>query len=749
MSNDPNDLNDFYSYMGGSDGGDNTSQPVGNVMPDSPVPGSTAQGPGPQVTLPSINDLYNPIHDAIAGITNPQPHNSSTTNSFAVNSGSSVSGFSDDAFARIDKAVKPGYAADLQNAHNEAVDMYSGIARDAATASAAGKSAALVTGEAEAAKADENAKQQAHIAEMEKQNAIDEQAGYAKGQLKVQGYMADYEKSLNELSTMSVNPGRAYSNLSGNAQAGVKLTAFITDFLGAKGIKSSGMDYINRGVDMDIQAQKDNINLQKDVVAGKQNLWQMQRAASESDYEADVRTKGMLLNAAKTQAQGILAGFDSPIARAKAAEVAAAFDEKLVDTRAKLTQLVDAREQWKVSQATELRKAELSAAATRYASNSGVRELQKRADLAKEAADGPQTLDDSVAVTDGDGNLLGRAHDATEARVIRDRVAQFSTFQQQLKEYSDLVAEVKSHYKGPGQKSFTTNDKAKLAVALKSLGYSYAIANNGSRPTDKDYDNAVAQFSEGGWTDSLLNDSNATATTLAKLGQLNRFNHDNVNSYVNTHIIPVTDPNILKNYKGGASAGSLQTYGDINVLMENYRNQPKPADDAVTQARGNIEITKGVEANKMIPIGKVGDLSGESTLVDAAMSLNLDNSGSAESRGSDTIRAPKWLKSFDDLYQAAKPGPGNHDADLAAKARATLQEYVKPPSDPRAAVGRPPEEQHKYDAAIYYLNKLDSDGKYYNRTKPGDSPELPGTQQSDPNDPYGIGGMPLTYVNGR
>ena len=584
MSNDPTSLEDFYSYTGGANG-----IPVANQgVPESPAP--DVSYPVPEPAASTDND----VHSAILG-THAFGQNSSPPTNTSSSSGMSVSTKGLDtrpggAFDYAETKGKRGYQKDLAQAHNESSAMFNAL-NENATAAAQGKMSAIgQEADATANKYDANAELTGKLAEQEKQNAIEDQKDYALAQVKTQAYMADYEKSINELATMSVNPGRAYSQLSGNAQAGVKVTAFITDFLGAKGIKSSGMDYINRGIDLDIQAQRDEIALKKDVASGKQNLWQMQRQQSESDYEATVRTRGALLSAFKTEIQGKLASFDSPIARAKAAEATAEVDQELVKTRTTLAQIADNSYIQKAQTAAKVRGDSLQA-------GSAAAELTFRKSQAQEARDSAaaaaHNLDPKVTITDTEGNLLGLAHDETEARITRDRVEKIGAMQDKLKQYADLVAEVKSHYKGPGQRFFTTNDKAKLAVALRDLGYAYSIANNGARPTDKDYENSVKQFAEGGWTDSLLNDADSTKTTLAKLGQLNRFNDTTAQAFINSHIIPVTDPDALKNVKGGASAGSLQRYGDINLMMENLRNQPKPDVSAVTEARGNIEAEGG------------------------------------------------------------------------------------------------------------------------------------------------------------
>jgi hypothetical protein len=157
-----------------------------------------------------------------------------------------------------------------------------------------------------------------------------EKAAYAKSQVAGQLAKAKYDQSLAEWSAMSVNPGRLFQSAGKGGQFQMGVAAFVHDFLGAKGIKTSAMDTLNRAIDRDIDAQIQNISKAGQVTQGFKTLWDMQRAESQSDTEARLRMRGFALETAKHEAAASLGVMDSKLAGSKLQRAQAEIDKERV-----------------------------------------------------------------------------------------------------------------------------------------------------------------------------------------------------------------------------------------------------------------------------------------------------------------------------------------------------------------------------------------------------------------------------------
>lgn len=241
--------------------------------------------------------------------------------------------FNDNTFQTLETTGKKGIARDMGHAYNKATaqanELYSPF--EAAAQEEANATAAI--GKLQADKATAEAQFTGQLAQHQADMATFAQNEYAKAQAKTQEYMSQYEVQLKELSAMSVNPGRLYSSMSKGTKAGTLVTAFVQDFLGSRGVKTSGMDYINQAIDRDIDAQVQNIANKRAVVGEFGRLYEMQRQQSQSDYEAKLRMKGMMLEAFKTEVAGKLGQYDSDIARAQIPLALAKIDQELASTK--------------------------------------------------------------------------------------------------------------------------------------------------------------------------------------------------------------------------------------------------------------------------------------------------------------------------------------------------------------------------------------------------------------------------------
>lgn len=725
------------------------SQNVDDFYNNYVVPGESPDheaAPPQDNQPPDFSRLYNPIHDAIAGIGDsvggasdaaggmltpdgptvrfgaPPPNLPQSQNrSAGVSTSEGSTAINLDTFGQMETKGHRGIDATLVRAKNETNAEFAPFAENAMAASenqrkAIGQETAAVT-----AKNDADAKFQQDIATRMKQNAADDERDYALAQVKTQAYMADYEKSINQLASMTVNPGRAYSELSGNARAGIKVTAFITDFLGAKGIKTSGMDYINRGIDMDIQAQKDAINLQKDVTQGKQNLWQMQRQQSESDYEATVRTRGALLNAFKTEIAGKLAAFDSPIARAKAAEASAAVDQELVKTLTTLKQLADNSYQAKAQNAVSIRGQDVTAsiASADRAQRAQFREEDKRA--AQIAALAP---DEKNAMYNTRGEPMGFISPNDDYKKVAESIVAVDGVSNLLRDYADGVKAAGKQYGGPLSRAFEDHVNVLRDSLQGQLAAAIARANNpDGRISDSDINEAKHILHAPNLIDGIFAGDDPTDAAVRVAGDYGKRVIQNHRNYLNVHLRKMTDAEAKQLRPGGPRDGTIKNieanadYFDVTAAGK--KPELTPVDKLVAQI--NVPGSKGGKASV--------DASVNPTLIEAARAIGIINEKAEEpetrsgpggiyvKRGKPAVSTvPSWAKSMDGLFNTALNGSTSDViVDSETKESTTSADYNKHRQqavDNLKNIAFRGDDKLKSALAMYYLSELSNKNHY-------------------------------------
>lgn len=328
---------------------------LGGLQSPRPVQENPGTGPVSDLVFPlsqedlAYNSLPGPVSDpgvtpADDGDTAAQKEEIPFTESEAEQSRRDsllTSGYDDATFNQVSTKGLRGYKLAQAVAQNKANAQMKADMDEYSAAQSKQKEALVEIDDIEKRKADAEFGYQTDLANMQSQNATDLQNLYNEGKTKIEQYSQNYELQLKELAAMNVDPGKFYSEMSPGMRTGTLVTAFITDFLGAKGIKSSGMDYINKAIDRDIDAQVQNIQNKRATTDRFKNLWEMQRAQSSSDYEAKVRIKGIQLEAFKQRVAGALGKFDSEIARARLPLAMSEIDKKSFEVKTQLRQHVE------------------------------------------------------------------------------------------------------------------------------------------------------------------------------------------------------------------------------------------------------------------------------------------------------------------------------------------------------------------------------------------------------------------------
>jgi hypothetical protein len=401
----------------------------------------------------------------------------------------SYSGTSEAKKASLEKG-DTRYAAQMANADDQALSEMQpaldaqGVARDASKA-------------AEIGVAEANAR---HIeAEGRAAQALsDAQAGFAQEDMRAHAEAtanedlakADYIAALADFRAQKINPAGYWDDQSTGGKIGMVAAAFAHDFLGAQGIKTSAGATLAAAIDRNIDVQARNIQLKGDALPGFKQLWEMQRAQSQSDLEARTRVKGFLLESMKQAITANMAQYQSGLATAQGqkalAEVEKLYAKNISDVYQQISQNTASLRQNITSRMNAL----TSAAAQNYATSVQKSLGQQRIDLdkAKQAAEAQASR--PLTVADPGDNMNKYVFkvgvlDAQKMKVM-DKFAQAAGVAESIEDLRSMARDpAYTVLDGHGVRRWSDPGKRAYASKVERLKHEWAAAIDG-RPTDKD-----------------------------------------------------------------------------------------------------------------------------------------------------------------------------------------------------------------------------------------------------------------------
>lgn len=679
-------LEDYYAGGFPQDGGLSNDTASGNPYAEAiagvspPPPGLSGQFGGSIPPDPALQ---------IQPPTPPAPYPNQSTSSSA---GGSVahSGLDTNMFDYVSGTKgMSAYDRQLAGDKNQNAQLGNKLAAEQAGVTDEKKSAAEGLVGAQVAQINGEGELNSQLATMQKQNALDDAKDYATAQMATQKYMADYQTASKELAAMSVNPGRAYSAMTNAQRAGTLITAFVTDYLGSKGIKTSGMDAINRGIDLDIQAQRDAIEQKKGEVSGKQNLWQMQRAQSQSDYEATVRTRGLMLEAAKTEMIGKMAGFKSDVAQAQLPGMKAAFDQEKLASDTELAKYVQGENDKAAQIRTTQRGQSLDAAASanRFAFE------KAQAQDAKNAA-GKQQWDPNLFIRDAQGNVAIQAANKESRNELQTKVTGSEQFIKGLHELTADIREAGSTYSGYGSKWTNNFVQSKYKSKYNQLLSDYVKAQSGTAAGEAEVKRLEKVIPFADLSTAWLSGEDGSKVIERVIGAGGYDRVQNLLESVKSQGIPVP-PEVAAQYKGDITPGAFgatSARGDeLHATAESAPSASATADTLIGDAEqwkndGPVLIDKGT------------------TVYDHAAELYKQQHIDFGPGVGDKVTVPVWFDRMDKLFNVvADPQTSKADKDRAI-------EFFSNKANPRQgidfAIKPSTQDLEEQAAAQYYMLEL-------------------------------------------
>lgn len=389
----PVNADDLASILGYSPPADATPtpQPSPESAVNAPItspeqnPGLSSYlgGPAPalQATTPSV----------IPGVT------PGTSLKAGQGAGVSTSGYSPAANAAIQAGPHAALGQALTGTKNEAQAGFAPVQAEFKSAADEARRAQLAESQAESDKilATSTAKQQ--IAAANTDFLTREQGAVDQARAESQANMANYKAALADFSAAKVNGAQLWENAGAGGQFQMMAAAFAHDFLGVKGMQTSGLDTVRSAIKQNIDIQLQNIQHKREVASGFKEIWDMQRAQSASDAEARARMYGFHLEALKNQIDADMGKYDSKLALTKGASAIAKLDTEQAKNDFAVQQHIDTSSHMKAQERIDVYKADLAASTAKYTANAHI----EAAKIAAAAKDKTNPLDGVIADRNG------------------------------------------------------------------------------------------------------------------------------------------------------------------------------------------------------------------------------------------------------------------------------------------------------------------------------------------------------------
>jgi hypothetical protein len=299
---------------------------------------------------------------------------------------------------------------------------------------------------------------------------------------------AQYQTALQSIP--SINPNELWETSGTVGQFGMSVAAFVHDFLGAGGIKTSAMDTINNAVQRNMQAQLQRIEKGKAVASGFKDLWEMQRAQSSSNQEAMARMHGIMLKSLQAGIDAEMGKYDSRLALAKSQQARALIEQEIVNKQMAVQSHIDAAQNNAAQRLIAINGQELQAsiASAQIAESRATRLAAEKAARAKAAQGSAVIYDISES---GKGQAKWRiapelADDKELVRGVVNKAAGTQTAIESLRELNELQSEMESSPDGLNKTRLAKEIDRRENALRSRIVMALVLDQSGKQVTDKE-----------------------------------------------------------------------------------------------------------------------------------------------------------------------------------------------------------------------------------------------------------------------
>lgn len=313
---------------------------------------------------------------------------------------------------------------------------------------------------------------------------------------------ADYMAALMDFKASNVDPSQLWNSRTGGQQFGMLVTAFVHDFLGARGIHTTAMDTFNKAIERNIDAQVNAIKTKGEVANGFKNLWEMQRQQSASDIEARARVRGFLLEGAKSAITAHMAQYDAGLATAQGQAAIAKMDAELAKSYVEIYKHIDQNTVALRQQALAKWEAKMKNAQESWHNSIAERDVKVKENAAKPSAYAGLVGDPTRS---GGGFArweLNNPKDETAARNVATQMGALAAFDKKMDRFIELGRQVDAIPTKVGKEMFLSQNQRELVALQSDLAMHGALAVHGSRFSDTLIKRMEDQFPIDTWTTS-------------------------------------------------------------------------------------------------------------------------------------------------------------------------------------------------------------------------------------------------------
>lgn len=282
--------------------------------------------------------------------------------------------------------------------------------------------------------------------------------------------MANWASAVKAYEATNINPGKLWNDMSGGSKFATAISVFAANVLASKGIDTTVMSSLNKAIDDNINTQLSNLDKKGKSAGMFKQMWDAVRADSESNAEARVKMRSLMMSEFKSGVTAKLMAFDSDYAKLKGQEVYANLEGEEAKNLAALRQqkrlnLENGRE---FARKVQRDKNDLRMEQARLALSAREVALAEA-----KAAPAPEPVDESDYVVDGTPGGEGRAlkwlPGIKDAEREKGRLAlqEEEQITKDLIEYQKLAAELGGYYDGPLKNVSTGRDKKSYELYQK------------------------------------------------------------------------------------------------------------------------------------------------------------------------------------------------------------------------------------------------------------------------------------------
>lgn len=558
-------------------------------VPPVPVPApapDTTQPEGPIVS-PSqeIAQAPQPVQPTQAVPPTVQgPGVAPTTRSSAgTSAGFSTQGYSSAANAAIRQG--PGSAIDRKVARDAAQteQVYSPVTQEFGTAADVARAAAVSTAQIDAKKAEIAAEGSRAIAAAQNDFFQKEQAAGVQARANADAAQADYRTALAAYSAAHVDPSQLWEQAGTGGQMGMMFTAFTHDFLGARGVQTSGLDSINAAIKNNINAQLTALDQKKQVAAGFKELWDMQRSQSATDAEARQRLNGFYLASVKSGIEAKLATYDSPLAIAKGQAAIAALTKEQASNDLLVRQHIDQAANAKATNDVKQYGDELQASSARYAANAHIQAAQIEAGAKNKPVDPRADL--IIDTTQSGGNEAKRRFLPGVSTELKTKIVEGTNKVWQTNDNVQALIDLQNQIRSTpptdnGAIKKLLSEQQRVAETVRQLVKMGVVYDNSGKQINEQeiklYDQLFAR------KDWFTNGDN-----LRQLATIAKMNNDKNSKMLSATSVALQPGDPAYGFRTGSdnTATAERTLTDIQAAPGSGRPQPTPVDDLEKQAQ--------------------------------------------------------------------------------------------------------------------------------------------------------------------